>query len=247
MRHAEIKKLAHELRLLGIHESFERRCAESAHEGFSAEELLIRILEDEKQNRKNKPSKTLESRAKFRRDSILENWDSTIERGVSKTKLRELASLGFWHDKKNLILVGPTGSGKTQLSIALGRAACQMQLSVLFMPVHQFFEEALASRSSGKFMSWRRKLEKIDVIVFDDFGLRSYTHDEGVILTDFIEERYQKRVHIISSQCEMIGWKSLFEDPVIGDALIDRLANPCERIELTGGSYRKHLGKSTAP
>ena len=66
MKHLEIRKLAHELRLFGIHEAFERRCAVAAHEGLSGEELLIRILEDEKQNRKNKTTKMLETKAKFR-------------------------------------------------------------------------------------------------------------------------------------------------------------------------------------
>jgi DNA replication protein DnaC len=241
MTRMELKKLAHELRLYGVLEHFERRCAEAANEGLSGEELLTRIFEDEKQYRKNKLTKSLETRAKFRRESLLEHWDTSFERGLTKTKIRELASLGFWHAKKNLIIVGQTGSGKTQLSIALGRAACQMQLRVLFLSVNQFFEEASAQRASGKFILWKRKMETYDIIILDDFGLRSYSHEEAVYLTDFVEERYQKRVHIISSQCDIEGWRTLFEDPVIGDALIDRLKNPSEKIKLTGGSYREKL------
>jgi len=242
MKQVELKKLTHELRLFGVQENFERRCAEAAHEGLTGEELLIRIFEDERLHRKNKTTKALETKAKFRRDAILEQWDMSKDRGLTKTKVRELATLGFWHAKKNLIIVGQTGSGKTQLSIALGRVACQLQLSVLFLPVNQFFEEALANRASGKIIPWRKKLEKYDIIILDDFALRSYTHEEAVLLTDFLEERYQKRIHIISSQCDIEGWKTLFEDSVIADALIDRLKNPSEKIKLTGGSYRETLG-----
>lgn len=242
MTQIELKKLTHELRLFGIYESFERRCAEAAHEGLTGAELLIRIFEDERQHRKNTVTKALETKAKFRRNALLEQWDTTQDRGLTKTKIRELATLGFWQAKKNLIIMGQTGSGKTQLSIALGRVACQMQLSVLFMPVNQFFEEALANRASGKMIQWKKKIEKHDVIILDDFGLRSYSHEEAVLLTDFLEERYQKSVHIISSQCDIEGWKTLFEDPIIADALIDRLKNPSEKIKLTGGSYREKLG-----
>lgn len=242
MLNSEIRKLTHELRLFGMHESFERRCAEAAQEGLSGEELLSRILEDEKLNRKNKTSKMLETKAKFRRESLLEQWDSTIERGISKTKLRELATLGFWQAKKNLIIVGQTGSGKTQLSIALGRVACQMQLSVLFLPVNQFFEDALANRASGKMIVWMKRIKKFDIVILDDFALRNYTHEEAVFLIDFLEDRYRKSVHIISSQVDVDGWNTLFEDPVIADALIDRMKNPSEKIKLTGGSYRESLG-----
>ncbi len=150
--------------------------------------------------------------------------------------------MGFWDAKKNLIIVGRTGSGKTQLSIALGRVACQMQLSVLFMPVNQFFEEALANRASGKVIPWIKRIKKYDVVILDDFALRTYSYDEAVLLIDFLEDRYRKCVPIISSQVDVEGWNTLFEDPVIADALIDRLKNPSEKIRLTRGSYRENLG-----
>ena len=241
MKKSELRKISHDLRLLGIHDNFERRCAEAANDGLTHDEFLIHILDDEKQYRKNKATKMLETKAKFRREALLEQWDTSIDRGLSKTKIRELAALGFWHERRNLIILGQTGSGKTQLSIAIGRAACQMQLSVLFLSVNQFFDEALANRASGKTLPWIRKLKKYDVIIFDDFALRSYTHEEAVLLVDFLEDRYRKQVHIVSSQVDPEGWKTLFEDPVIADALIDRLKNPSEKIKLIGGSYRAHL------
>lgn len=242
MKHAEIKKLSHEMRLLGIHESIERRLAQAAANNLSMEEFLIHLLEDEKQNRKNRIANALDKKAKFRRESMLENWDFSIDRGITKTKIRELATLSFWHNKKNLLIIGPTGSGKTQLSIALGKVACQMQLSVLFIAVNQLFEDAMAQRAAGKYTAWAKNMKKYDLIIFDDFGLRSYTHDEAILLVDLIEDRYQKTAHIFSSQVDTEGWKSLFEDPVIADALIDRIKSPCEKITLTGPSYRDRLG-----
>ena len=103
MKQTEIKRLSHELRLYGIHENFERRLTLASSEGQTGEELLIRLLEDEKQYRKNRFSKILDNKAKFRRNSLIEDWDFSFERGISKTKLRELATLNFWDSKKNLI------------------------------------------------------------------------------------------------------------------------------------------------
>jgi DNA replication protein DnaC len=87
---------------------------------------------------------------------------------VSQAKLRELGTVGFWHDKKNLIIVGPTGCGKTQLAIAVGRAACQHKLSVMFFSINRLFEEVSANRASGTLLAWLKKLLKYDVLILDD-------------------------------------------------------------------------------
>ena len=95
MENSKIKSLTQELRLTGIQNSFESRFTETSQEGLSASEVVLRLLDDEKQYRKNLATKTLVTKAKFRRDSLLENWDSTSDRGISKTQLRELASLNI--------------------------------------------------------------------------------------------------------------------------------------------------------
>jgi DNA replication protein DnaC len=239
----EIKRLTHEMRLFGLYESIERRLNSFKAEAQTGEEFLRILLEDERQYRKNASAKKLEKKAQFRRDAVIENWDSSIERGMSKTKLRELASLSFWDSKKNLIIVGATGCGKTQLAMALGRAACHHQLKVSFFSTNLLFEEMRAQRSSGKFLSWSKNIRKSDIIIFDDFGLRSFTHDEAMFFVDLFEERYQNKIHIFTSQVNLEGWKNLYEDPVTGQAIVDRIKNPSEEVRLIGNSYRERIGK----
>lgn len=83
------------------------------------------------------------------------------------------------------------------------------------------------------------RLKKVDVLILDDFGLRNYTHDEATMLIEILEERYGKGIAIITTQVDPEGWRSLFQDSVISDAIIDSLINPSDSVLLTGETYRK--------
>jgi len=88
-----------------------------------------------------------------------------------------------------------------------------------------------------------KRLTACQVIVLDDFGLRSYTHDEANVLVDLLEDRHQKGSVIVTSQVDPKGWLKLFEDPVIAEAIVSRLEHPSQRIVLNGGNYREKLQK----
>ncbi len=109
MIHDQLKKLTSQLRLYGISEGFERRSEQAASQALSSAEFLRLILEDEVQFRKQASAKKITTRAKFRFIADVEDWDQSFERGLTKQKLRELASLAFIQNNENLIFVGGTG------------------------------------------------------------------------------------------------------------------------------------------
>lgn len=238
----QTRKIAHELRLLGVLESFTRRCAEAESAGLLPAEFLKLVLEDERTYRKNRVAKALETKAKFRHQASFEDWDTSYDRGISKAKLKDLSQLSFLYNREHLLLIGGTGEGKSHLAIALGRRICAAGHGVMFISVSFFFEEALAAKVSGKYMSWVKSCAQKEVIVFDDFALRKYTHEEAMVLIDVLEEHQKKGILIITSQVEASGWKSLFQDPVSGEAIIDRLTQPSQTVILKGGSYRSKTG-----
>jgi len=234
-------KLSHDLRLLGVCDAVERRVAEAAAQGLSHAEFLLLLLEDERIHRKNRVAKILETKAKFKNQASLEEWDMSYDRGLSKAQLRELSLLTFLYKKQNLLLLGPTGGGKTQLAVALGRRACAAGHKVQFNTVSFFLEEAMASKAAGKYMAWVKSCAQQDLLILDDFALRKYTHIEAHVLMDVLE-KHDRRSCIVTSQVSPQGWLTLFDDPVIGEALVDRLTNPAQTLTLSGGSYRKKLG-----
>lgn len=155
-----------------------------------------------------------------------------------------MARLDFYYKNENLILEGNAGVGKTHLTISLGNRLCLEGISTKFFSTNLLFEEVQAEKAAGRNLAFLRQLKRSKVLVLDDFALRNYTHDEANVLLEIIEDRYRNGIIFITSQVAAEGWKGIFEDPVIGEAITDRLVNPSDRIILTGGSYRKKLGKN---
>lgn len=237
----QIKQLTYKLRLLGLHGSVERRHQEAISNDLDYTDFLRLLLEDEALYRKGLVTKRLITNAKFRSTVDLENWDTSFDRGIHKAKFKELSQGTFCYNRENLILLGTTGAGKTHLAIALGRRLCQLEIRVTFYSTNLFFEEVQSQKAAGRYLSFIRKLNRAEVLVFDDFGLRNYTHEEATILMDLLEERYGKSCLIVTSQVDPKGWHKLFEDPVIAESIVDRMINPSQKIQLNGGTYRVRL------
>jgi len=241
----QANNIANELKLFGIHQNLEARAAEAVAHSLHPLEFLSLLLQDEKLYRKDRLSKSLTKRAKFRHQADMEDWDTSYERGLTKSKLKELSLLAFQKNKQNLIILGKTGEGKTQLAISIGRRACREGQSVGFLPVNLMFEEVLAARAAGKLLGYLHKLNQTQMIILDDFGLRGYSHEEANVLVELLEGRVKKGPVIITSQVDPKGWHKLFEDPVIAEAIVDRMVNPSQRLQLKGGSYRERLNLPT--
>jgi DNA replication protein DnaC len=241
MSHEQVRMLAHQLRLFGIHANAEQRASQAMSEQLTPLDFLRLVLEDEVLERKNRLAKRLTTGARFRHGAALEDFDLSFNRGITKTQLKELSAGHFLKRKENLLVFGKTGEGKTHLAIALGHRLCADGVRTRFMPVSFLFEEIAAARAAGKYLAFLRQLNQAKVLILDDFGLRNYTHQEATCLVDLLEERYQKGAVIVTSQVDDKGWQKLFDDPVVGEAVVDRLTKPSAKILLAGGSYRERL------
>lgn len=237
------RNLAQDLRLLGVVQNAQRRVNQAVAENLHPQEFLRLLLDDEKLFRRNRSAKRLQAKAHFRFSVALEDWDQSENRGLSKAKWKDITSLNFLYDKENLIINGKTGVGKSHLATALGQKMCQESQKTKFFSVNFFFEEAFAQKTTGKYLNWIRILSKHNAIILDDFGLRGLNHQEATILIDLLEECHKKCVILVTSQVEPKGWLNLFEDPVVGEAIVDRLINPSQHIILQGDSYRSRLKK----
>jgi len=243
----QVRNLSHQMRLFGIHQCCERRAAEALAQQLHPLEFLRLILEEELLSRQDRTAKILMTKARFRFRADLEDIDFTFHKDLTKAKIKELFELSFLHNLENLLILGKTGVGKTFLAIAVGRRLCQLGHPIQFVPVNFLFEEIQAAKAAGRYLNYVRALIKAKVLILDDLGLPNYTHEEATSLMDILEERYHKAPLIVTSQVEPQGWLKLFEDPVIGEAIVDRLIHPSQKITLKGEkSYREKLTENKA-
>ena len=219
----ELSGWLNQLKLWGAKESVEYRLAEALKENYTFQDFLGLVLEDEVLYRKNKKSERLRRRAIFKDNARLEDFTASNERGVTKSMIKQIGTLDFVEQNHNIILVGPTGVGKSFLAQAMGHRACSSGMETFFIRVNRLLKNLEAENAAGSFLKYINKLSKIKILILDDFGLRNYTHEEANTLCDILEDRYQKGVVIITTQVRPAGWKTLFADPVIADAIIDRL------------------------
>lgn len=228
------------LKLFGIKEGLECRMSEAASTNLSHQEFLQLLLEDEVLYRENRKFISLKNRAKFKDHVLLESFDTDPKREISKTMIKKMQSLDFLKKCENIIFLGGTGAGKSYLAQAIGHQACLQGYEVFFIPTCRLFDELVAAEKSGTILSYFKKISKVSLLIIDDFGLRNYTHHEATLLYQILEDRHRKASTIVTSQVRPTGWKKLFEDEVISEAIVDRIKSIAHEIFVKGDTYRDH-------
>jgi DNA replication protein DnaC len=231
----------HQLRLTGMLKTLPIRLQESQQEKWSYTEFLNGLLTDEVRYREEKKSAGRLRKAKFRTQADFDHFDYTLKRSLSKTQIRELRELTFLKSHQNLLLLGPTGVGKTFVAMAIGHQACMEGYTVLFEGLSCLIETIKLHRMGGTFLRIRRKLIETDLLIIDDLGIKTLEGEMVQDLYDILEERYLKKSTIITSQLPVKNWTEIITDPVVFEAIVDRIAHGY-KIEITGESYRKKRG-----
>ena len=182
--------------------------------------------------------------AHFRTDASLERIDVTAKRNLSRTQIQELRELKFVTDPRNVLILGATGVGKTFLATALGNQACRQGFTCLFFGMNFFLEKLSLHRADGSFLKFRDRLIKCDLLILDDLGLKILPQDAIQDLHDVLEERYQSKSTVITTQLPLMNWKEVIEDPLALEGMVDRMIHGAVTLQLEGESYRKKRGKA---
>ncbi|MEA3223602.1 MAG: IS21-like element helper ATPase IstB [Thermodesulfobacteriota bacterium] len=227
------------LRLGGMIHSLELRIKEASNNDMNYMEFLELLLDDEINRRE---SKRYEQRIKQARIDVGKRYDSFNFRmvpSVPRGDIEMLMTCEYINRGENVLFVGPTGTGKSHLAHSLGNKAVKEGFRVLFRPTHKLLGYLHARRADGGYAKYMRKLQKLDLLILDDFGLVQLTPQNANDLYEIIQERYERKSIIITSNRAAKEWDDIFGNQLMASAALDRLTHHSHYINIDENSFRQ--------
>jgi DNA replication protein DnaC len=181
--------------------------------------------------------------ASLRQSAIVEDIDHKAPRGLDRALFQKLIA-GEWIARhQNLLVIGPTGVGKSWIACALGHKACRDDRSVLYHRVPRLFDALALARGDGRYARLLKNLARADLLILDDWGLAPLTPEQARDLLEIIDDRHGRGSTIVTSQLPVDHWHEVIGNPTIADAILDRLVHNAHRLTLKGDSMRKIAAK----
>lgn len=213
--------------------------AESARtEGWDYLEFLTKVLSEEVTSRETHGGENRVKAARFPQTKTLDDFDFTHQRSVSRQQIAHLHQLDFLREAHNVIFLGPPGTGKTHLSIALGVQAARRGYRVAFGSATEWVTRLAQAKRSGQLTDELERLGRIPLLIVDEVGYIPFDPDAASLFFQLVSSRYERCSLIVSSNKNFSAWTEIFGDAVAVEAMVDRLVHHSKIIALKGDSYR---------
>jgi DNA replication protein DnaC len=237
----DLKPLLKRLRLGYLLNTLPERLVLARRDQLDYAAFLEIILADEVTRRDNRNVEIRLQQAGFEEVCRLEDFDWTAQVNLDRRLLDTVFSLDFLNRHEHVLFVGPVGVGKSFLAQALGYTAVRTGHSVRFIRADAFFRALAQARIDHTLEKTLRSFLNPDLLVLDDFGLQKLTAQQSTDLYELIIARHRQSSFVITSNRAVEEWLGLFDDPILGNSALDRLANASYQIIIEGASYRERL------
>jgi len=231
-----------QLRLPHMASALRAALERSAGSALSVEECVGLMVDREWTERENRRTSRRIKDAKLGMQACVEDLWCDPARGLDKAAVRALGTCGWVRAKQNVIVIGMTGTGKSYVSAALAEAACRRGYRALRVRVPRLLDELAVARADGSYGATLSRLAKLDVLVLDDLLIAPLKETERRDLLEVLEDRYDQRSTIVTSQVPTKSWHEMLADPTVADAICDRLVHNAHMLSLKGPSIRKKKG-----
>jgi len=220
------------LKLFGMLKALEDQLNMNNLTDFSFEDRLGLLVESEILVRGNKKLQSRLKTAKLRLSACVEDLDLKPGRGLDKGAIMSLSTCDWLRLHRNILITGPTGSGKTFVSCAVAQKACREGYTVVYERASKLFHDLALAKADGRYFKILANIAKKDLLVIDDFALAPLTDEQRRDLLEILEDRYNRRSTIVVSQVPSDHWHEIIGDPTIADAILDRLVHNAHKLHL---------------
>jgi DNA replication protein DnaC len=228
-----------QLHLPAFRKGIEEQIANPRYADLSFEERLSMLVDLELLQRDNSRMTRRLKKAHFHLDATLEDFDFSASRGIDKRQVLELSHGAWITNHLGLIILGPTGAGKTFLGCAIGHSSCRADFFVRYFRTPRFLQDLRLAHADGSYPKLLAALSRFDLIIFDDWMRDTLSLAQAQDFLDILDDRYQRSSTMVVSQIPVDAWHERIPDPTIADALLDRLVNNSYRLQLQGESQRR--------
>lgn len=232
-----------ELRIPAFRQALQEQQSNPQFTELTFEERLSLLVDHEcTQRRENRIRRNIHTAA-FPASASLEDLDLSPSRGLERRSILELGQCNWIASRQNIIVLGPTGSGKSFLACAFGTAAARSGFTVRYHRTSRLLHTLSQVRSEGSLTSMLRSLAKCSLLVLDDWMRDAITIQDAQNILEVLDDRFGHTATLIATQVPILDWHRRIPDPTIADAILDRLVHNAHRIELKGESQRKLRAK----
>jgi DNA replication protein DnaC len=232
----------HTLRLPAFREGLREQMGNPQYAELAFEERLALLVEKECLRRQNRSLQRRLKQAVFPVSAVMADVDLSPARGLDRSQVLDLAQGNWVEAKRNVLIVGPTGSGKTYLACALGEANCIAGYTVRYQRTSRLLASLVKARKDGDYTDCLRDLSRVDLLILDDWMRDVVEVEQARELLEVLDDRFNHSATMVAGQVPVDEWYRRIPDPTLAEAILDLLIHNAYRLELTGESQRKLRG-----